>query len=84
MIGGFLAAAALISTVFFPWKLTLVLAVVAAFFEPLVPLAVGMLADTLYYSSYAYAVPVFTIGGAACTAIAFIVRKRIRASIIGG
>lgn len=72
-----------ISVVFSPWPITAILALVASFFEPLVPLAVGLFADTLYYTPQASSIPIFTICGAFTTAIAFFVRSRLKTSIIG-
>ena len=41
---------ACLSVVLFPWPLTAFLSLSISLFEPLVPLAVGLLADTLYYA----------------------------------
>lgn len=79
---GILTVLTFISTVLFPWPLTLIFALAAAFFEPLVPLAVGLFADTLYYAPQAWAIPVFTIYGALVTAIAIFVRSRLSEGII--
>jgi hypothetical protein len=52
-----LTIAAFVSAVLFPWPLTALLSVGAAYFEPLVPLAVGIFADTLYYAPQASRFP---------------------------
>ena len=72
----------LVSVVFFPWPFTALLALFASFTEPLVPLAVGLFADTLYYAPSVSTVPFFTLTGAALTIVALLVRSRLRTSII--
>lgn len=83
MMRGALTFAALVSAVFFPWPLTAVLMLVSSSVEPLVPLAIGIFADTLYYTPRAGTLPVFAIFGALVTGIALLVRSRLRAGIIG-
>ena len=82
MMRGTFTIISLVSVIFFPWPLTALLALVAAFTEPLVPLAIGLFADTLYYAPSAGAWPFFTLAGAAATTIALLVRSRLRASTI--
>lgn len=82
MIRGTLPILALVSTILFPWPLTAFLALLASLYEPLVPLAVGLFADTLYYTPYAGTLPLFTFYGALATFLAFVVRSRLKASII--
>lgn len=84
MIRGVLTLSTLVSVVLFPWLFTAVLAIVSAFWEPLVPLGAGIFADALYYTPHVQAFPLFTLAGAACTATAFFVRSRLRASIMRG
>lgn len=72
----------LASVVFFPWPLTVVLALTTSSLEPFVPLAAGIFADALYYAPQAQTVPLFTLVGAVCTAVAFFVRSRVRASLV--
>lgn len=69
----------LISVLFFPWPLTACFALGMALYEPLVPLAAGLFADTLYYAPHARALPLFTLFGALATAAAFFVRSRLKA-----
>lgn len=71
-----------ISTIFFPWPLTALLAIFSSFSEPLVPLAVGVFADVLYYSPQTSVWPVCTILGAVCTAVALFVHSQLRTSIM--
>ncbi len=77
-----LTLAALCSTALFPWWVTGILVVLLAPFEPLVPVAVGMLFDALYYAPGAHAFPVFSLYGLVLTVLAYFVRERVRASII--
>jgi len=73
-----------VSVIFFPWPLTACLALGFASIEPLVPLAAGIFVDTLYYSAYGGALPLFTLCGALATAGAFFVRSRLKTGIIEG
>ena len=82
MMRGVLTVLAFVSVVAFPWPLSVLLALLAAGFEPLVPLAVGLFADTLYYAPSAEAIPVFTLGGAVVTILALLVRSQLRTGII--
>ena len=83
MTRGLLTLLTFVSTVFFPWPLTVLLALGLSLFEPLVPLAAGIFADTLYYAPQAGALPLFTVYGALVTALAFFVRSRLKTGIIG-
>ncbi|MEK7554024.1 MAG: hypothetical protein AAB517_01510 [Patescibacteria group bacterium] len=82
MMRGTLTILTFVSTVLFPWSLTALLALVASAFEPLVPLAIGIFADTLYYAPFSGALPVFSLYGALATTLAFFVRSRLKTSII--
>lgn len=82
MMKGICTVLCFVSTLLFPWPLTALLALGTALLEPLVPLALGLFADTLYYAPQAGAVPLFTLWGALATGIAFFVRDRLKASII--
>ncbi|OYV27562.1 MAG: hypothetical protein B7W98_01535 [Parcubacteria group bacterium 20-58-5] len=81
---GALTVLTLISVVFFPWPFAALLALVCAFTEPLVPLAAGLFADTLYYAPQAHTLPLATLCGALVTAAAFFVRSRLRAGTMRG
>ena len=80
---GILTCITFISAILFPWPLTVLFALVSSITEPFVPFAVGLFVDTLFYAPSAHAFPVFTLSGAAVTAIAFLVRSQLRPSIIG-
>ena len=80
---GILTIATFISVILFPWPLSVLLAVVTSFFEPLVPIAAGLFADTLYWAPYAGALPTFTLYGLTLSVIAVLVRSRLSAGIIG-
>jgi hypothetical protein len=82
MMRGTLTFLTLVSIPFLPWSFTATLAVVGAFVEPLVPLAAGIFADTLYYAPHTNALPLFTLYGTIVTLVAFTVRNRLRASIM--
>jgi len=80
---GALTLVTFLSALLFPWPLTAVLAVGTALFEPLVPLAVGIFVDTLYYVPHSGAIPVFTLFGLILSVIAFVVRSRLSTGSIG-
>jgi len=82
--GGLLVLLAFISVIFFPWPLTALLVLASSLSIPLLPLAAGLFADTLYYTPHATALPFATILGAVATGAAFFVRSRLRASSMGG
>ncbi|MHB8710537.1 MAG: hypothetical protein ACYC6X_03250 [Minisyncoccota bacterium] len=84
MMRGLLTGSSLISVIFFPWPFTVSLALISSLTEPLVPLAVGLFADTLYYAPSAGQLPLFTLFGAVATVIALLVRSRLRTGIING
>ncbi|MFZ3044168.1 MAG: hypothetical protein WA058_03655 [Minisyncoccia bacterium] len=79
---GILTVSTFISALLFPWPLTALLAFVASFFEPLVPLAAGLFADTLYYVPHSGSWPVFTLYGLVFSILAFLVRRQLRSSIM--
>lgn len=70
-----------LSVFVFPWPLACVLATFLSVVEPLLPLTTGLLIDTLYYSLHS-GLPIFSICGALMTVLAYLVRTRLRASII--
>ena len=79
---GVITLAMFVSIIIFPWPFSAALAFVAAFSEPLIPLAAGIFADTLFFVPHASALPLFTLYGAVVTIIATFVHSRLRASII--
>jgi hypothetical protein len=83
MMRGIFTLLAFVSAVLSPWPLTALLTLGIAIFEPLVPLAIGLFVDTLYYAPQAGAFPLSTLYGALVTVLAFLVRSRLKTSIIG-
>lgn len=83
MMRGTLTLITFISVVFFPWPLTAFLTLVSALSIPLLPLAIGIFFDTLYYVPQTGLLPLFTLSGAILTALALFVRSRLNARIIG-
>ena len=83
MINGILTILSFVSLVTFPWVVTALLTAAAACVEPLVPLALGIVADSLYYTPTVSTVPLYTLLGAVVTSVAVVVRTRLRASSIG-
>lgn len=82
MLRSTLTVFSFISLLFFPWLFTVVLVLVSAFFIPLLPLAVGLSTDALYYAPHAGSIPLFTLYGAVMSALAIFVQKQLRTSII--
>jgi hypothetical protein len=78
MIGIALTVAAFVSAFLFPWPLTSVVALTAAFWEPLTPFAAGILIDALYWTPATGAWPYATLCGFIATAAAYFVRGRLR------
>ncbi len=79
---GVLTIITFLSAILFPWPLTALLAVISSFFEPLVPFAVGLFADTLYAAPGVGALPMFTLYGLALSIIAVLVRGQLWTGII--
>lgn len=79
---GISTVATFVSVMLFPWPLTALLAFAASFFEPLVPFAAGLFADTLYYVPRAGTLPAFTLYGLALSIIAVVVHSQLRTGII--
>lgn len=73
---------AFVSVVLFPWPLWTVVALMLGALDPIVPLAVGIFADALYYAPNLSVLPVFTLFGAVAAATSFFVRSRLKASIM--
>lgn len=78
-----LAFSTLVSVAFLPGSFAALLALASSTFEPLLPLSAGLFADVLYYEPRAGALPLFTLGGAIATILAYAVRARLRAGTIG-
>lgn len=77
---GLLTFLVFISVIFFPWPLTAVLALSSSFLIPVMPLAAGLFADMLYYTS---GFPFFTLYGALATGAVLFVRSRLKTGSIG-
>ncbi|MBU6388501.1 hypothetical protein KGQ72_01320 [Patescibacteria group bacterium] len=82
MMRGIFTFFTLASVIYFPWLLTALLALAVSSVEPLIPLAAGLFADTLYYTPQA-GVPLFTLFGAGFSALALLVRSRLLAGTMG-
>lgn len=82
MIRAILTIVTFISVIFFPWPLTAALALLSSPLSPLLPLAIGLFADTLYYIPQSGAWPLLTLYGAIVTCVAIIVRRKLRTGII--
>lgn len=82
MIKGALTILALLSVIALPWQLSAVFILLAGTMVPLLPLACGLFAEALYWAPTLYPVPVFALTGAFATLVLYIVRGRIKASII--
>ena len=78
-----LISLAFISTILFPWQCTVLLVGISSFFIPLLPIAIGIFADTLYYTSKVSLVPLYTICGVIISGAMFLVRQRLQAGTIG-
>lgn len=78
-----LTLSTLASVAFLPWPFAALLAFSGSALEPLLPLSAGLFADTLYYVPRAGTWPLFTICGAAATALAFFVRSRLSTGSMG-
>jgi len=82
MMRGIFVFFTLASVIVFPWPFTALLALAMSFSEPLVPLAAGIFADTLYYIPHSQTLPFFTLYGAIVAIIATLVRSRLRTGSI--
>lgn len=75
---------AFLSLFFFPWPIAAVLGAIAAPFLPVVPLALGLAADTLYLAPNAslHTLPIATMIGLAGTIFATLVRRHLETRIM--
>lgn len=78
----FVALATFLSALWLPWPMTAVLAVAAALWLPLLPLATGILLDALYYAPGTAWFPYGTLLGLLVTVASYLVRTRLAAGII--
>lgn len=77
-----LLTAATLSLLFFPWPLTATLVALVALFIPAAPLALGLIADALYWAPGLYVLPLATTAGVLTTILALFVRSRLSPGII--
>ena len=82
MIVKILSILTLLSVFFFPWPVTMLVALGVSVFEPLVPLAAGLLVDVLYFQVHGFSLPVFTLLGAGLSIAAWLVRGRLKTGSI--
>lgn len=78
-----LLISAFLAPLYAPIGFAVVLALSAALFFPLAPLAVGLFVDALYFNAAANTLPLYTLLGAVASALALLVRSYGRARIIG-
>ena len=79
-----LAVGAFFALFLFPWPVAAVLGALAAPFLPVIPVALGLIADTLYLASGAtpHTLPVATLIGFCGSVIGFLVRRHLEARIM--
>lgn len=75
---------ALIALFVFPWQVSMVALFVAALFMPAAGIALGVIADIVYYVPGAFFVPYFTLFGAGATIASVLVHRFVKTRIIGG
>ncbi len=71
-----------LSVFWFPWPITATFAFFSALWIPLLPLAIGILFDVLYWAPHATWFPYSSLLGAVITGISYVVRSRLKAGII--
>lgn len=79
-----LSFVALLAPFLFPMSFTFGLALLGSIWTPWIPLAVGLVADALYFSPDAFSFPLYSLLGAGVTVIAFGVHRFIETSIMPG
>jgi uncharacterized membrane protein len=75
---------ALIALFVFPWQVSVVAVVFAALFMPAAGIALGVIADIVYYVPGASFMPYFTLFGAGATIASVLVHRFVKTRIIGG
>jgi len=76
--------AAIASPFLFPYPVTVILSFMASMFVPYVAFAIGMLTDAIYLVPQGETLPLATMIGLGVSLFAFLVRRFIKARIIGG
>ncbi len=84
MIRSVLIIAAVLSPLWFPYPLTLVLSFAASLVLPGAGLFVGIFTDVLYFNPQVSMIPVASVTGAAISLGAVLVRRFVKARIIHG
>ncbi len=75
---------ALIALFVFPWQVSLVAVAAAALFMPLAGIALGVIADIVYYVPGATFIPYFSLLGAGATLLSVLVHRFVKTRIIEG
>ena len=83
MMRGIYTIVTFVSVLLFPWPVAAVLAFVSALHLPLLPLAIGIFFDTLYYTKATGFLPLGSMCGVLVSTIALFVRSRLNPGIIG-
>lgn len=78
------ALLALIALFVFPWQVALVGVFLAALFIPTAGVALGVLADIVYYVPGAAFLPYFSLLGLVATVLALLVQRFVKTRIIEG
>ena len=71
-----------ISLSLFPWPLTVLLAILAGWYEPLIPVSIGLLADMLYMNASVSCLPVWSLAGVLVSAVTSYVRSQMRTGMM--
>lgn len=74
---------ALIALFIFPWQVALIAVFGASLLTPLSGIALGIIADLVYYVPGAAFLPYFSLFGLAATVIGFLVQRFVKTRIIG-
>lgn len=74
---------ALVSVLFFPYSVSLLVTIIAALAVPLAGVAVGMLTDAIYFTPHMGAFPKATVLGLLATIGAFLLRRFMRTRVTG-
>ncbi len=84
MMRGMVPVVALLSLFIFPWQVSLVCVFVAALFVPPAGLALGIIADLVYYTPGSAFVPYFSVFGLASFGISLLVQRFVKTRIMEG
>lgn len=78
------AVVALLTIFMLPWQVSLVAVLGAALFIPMAGIALGVVADLVYYVPGAAFIPYFTLFGLCATGASFLVQRFVKTRIIEG